>query len=114
MADQEFPQTPGGGDAGPEPEANAISRPVATPVEGEPTEPPTSGAVDAGFLPTHPDRRGLESVLVRLIATIGVVAIGTVVGAVLGANDVAGWITGLVVASVSVALAAVLWRSRRL
>ncbi|MGZ4683482.1 MAG: hypothetical protein ACXV8G_13565 [Acidimicrobiales bacterium] len=50
----------------------------------------------------------------RLIATIGVVAIGTVVGAVLGANDVAGWITGLVVASVSVALAAVLWRSRRL
>lgn len=105
VADQES-QTPGGAGAGAEPEANASSRPAAA--------SPTSGAADAGFLPAQPGRRGLESALVRLIATIGVVAIGTVVGAVLGANDVAGWITGLVVASVSVALAAVLWRSRRL
>lgn len=114
VADEESPETPGGGDAVLGPEANAASRPASTPVEGEATASPTAGAVDAGFLPTQPGRRGLESVLVRLIATIGVVAIGTVVGAVLGANDVAGWITGLVVASVSVALAAVLWRSRRL
>ena len=50
----------------------------------------------------------------RLVATIGVVAIGTAVGSILIANSVAGWISSLVVASVSVALAAVLWRSRRL
>ncbi len=50
----------------------------------------------------------------RLIATAGVVGIGTAVGAILVANDVAGWIVGLAVSIVSVILAAVLWRSRRL
>jgi hypothetical protein len=97
-----------------EPELPVAGRPAATPVEGEVVAPAVSREVDAGFLPTRPARFGSESVLVRVIATIGVVAIGTVVGAVLVANSVAGWITGLVVASVSVALAAVLWRSRRL
>ena len=45
---------------------------------------------------------------------MGVIAIGTLVGAILVANNVAGWISGLVVASVSVVLAAVLWRSRHM
>jgi hypothetical protein len=73
-----------------------------------------SQTVDEGFLPSRPERLGSESVLVRLVATIGVVAIGTALGAILVANDIAGWITGLAVSAVSVALAAVLWRSRRL
>lgn len=111
MADQDSPQVPvGGTDAGLEPEAGGSRPPAATPVEAE----VVPAAVDAGFLPTRPARLGSESVLVRLIATIGVVAIGTVVGTVLVANNVAGWITGLMVATVSVLLAAVLWRSRRL
>jgi hypothetical protein len=67
-----------------------------------------------GFLPSRPRRLRIESVLVRLVATCGVVAIGTAVGAILVGEDVAGWITGLVVSLVSVALAALLWRSRRL
>jgi hypothetical protein len=67
-----------------------------------------------GFLSAQPVRIRAESVLVRLIATAGVVGIGTAVGAILVANDVAGWIDGLVVSLVSVSLAAVLWRSRRL
>jgi hypothetical protein len=67
-----------------------------------------------GFLPTQPSRPGVESVLVRVIATAGVIGIGTAVGQLLGANGVAPWIEALVVASVSVILAAVLWRSRRL
>jgi hypothetical protein len=67
-----------------------------------------------GFLSAQPARIRVESVLVRLIATAGVVGIGTAVGAILVANDVAGWIDGLVVSIVSVILAAVLWRSRRL
>jgi hypothetical protein len=53
-------------------------------------------------------------VFVRVIATAGVIGVGTALGALLIANDVAGWISGLVVSAVSVLLAAVLWRSRRL
>jgi hypothetical protein len=85
----------------------------STPADVE-TEIPSSPAAHEGFLPSQPERYGSESVLVRLVATIGVVAIGTAVGAILIANSIAGWISSLVVASVSVALAAVLWRSRRL
>jgi hypothetical protein len=68
----------------------------------------------SGFLPSSPARHEAESVFVRLIATAGVVGIGTLLGAILDANDVAGWIVGLAVALVSVVLAAVLWRSRTL
>jgi hypothetical protein len=67
-----------------------------------------------GFLPERPTRRTYESVFARLVATAGVVGIGTALGAILVAADVAGWITGLVVSIVTVALAAMLWRSRRL
>jgi hypothetical protein len=67
-----------------------------------------------GFLPSSPARHEAESVFVRLIATAGIVGIGTLLGAILTANDVAGWIVGLAVAVLSVVLAAVLWRSRTL
>ena len=98
--------------------------PTASPEEGAPEHAPrvsdaasghtASADVAPGFLSSQPARIGFESVLVRLIATAGVVGIGTAVGAILVANDVAGWIDGLVVSAVSVILAAVLWRSRRL
>jgi hypothetical protein len=68
----------------------------------------------SGFLPATSTRHEAESVFVRMIATAGVVGIGTLLGAILTANDVAGWIVGLAVALVSVVLAAVLWRSRTL
>ena len=48
----------------------------------------------------------------RLTATLGIVAIGTAIGAILGALDVAHWVTGLVVALACVVLAAVLWTVR--
>ena len=76
--------------------------------------PSPSDGVERGFLPVDPTRRSAESVLVRVVATLGVVAIGTVLGAILGASDVAGWVIGLVVASTCVVLAAILWRSRQL
>ena len=62
------------------------------------------------------DRRRLkaESILMRLIATGGIVAIGVVLGAILISQDVQGWIVGLTVALVSVILSAVLWSSRQL
>jgi hypothetical protein len=69
---------------------------------------------DGGFLPSEPARRQSGSALVRIVATAGIVGIGTALGAILGAGDVAGWIIGLVVALISVLLAAVLWRSRTL
>jgi hypothetical protein len=67
-----------------------------------------------GFLSASPSRAGLESVFVRVIATAGVIAVGTALGAVLVANDIAGWIVGLAVSTVCVLCAAILWRSRQM
>ena len=64
-----------------------------------------------------PARRGrvvIESQLVRLIATGGVVGIGVILGAVLVSQHVQGWIDGLVISGVTVILAAIMWSSRRL
>ena len=67
------------------------------------------------MLPGRNRRRfGLERVLVRLIATGGVIAIGVALGAILASSDVQGWIIGLVVAGISVILAALLWSSRQI
>jgi hypothetical protein len=76
---------------------------------GNPDIPATGG-----FLPERPERRTFESVFARLVATAGVVGIGTVLGAILVAADAAGWIVGLVVSIVNVVLAGMLWRSRQL
>jgi hypothetical protein len=69
---------------------------------------------ESGFLPGNPPRIGIESVAVRFVATAGVIGIGTALGAILANNNVTGWVVALVVSSISVILAAVLWRSRRL
>jgi protein-S-isoprenylcysteine O-methyltransferase Ste14 len=65
-----------------------------------------------------PQRRGrrliVERVFIRLVATGGIVGIGVALGAILSSNKVAGWIIGLVIALVSVVLAALLWSSRQL
>ena len=45
----------------------------------------------------------------RSTAALGIVAIGTAVGAILGAFEVSHWITGLIVSIACVVLAAVLW-----
>jgi hypothetical protein len=67
-----------------------------------------------GFLPASPERRTFESVFARVVATAGIVGIGTALGAILIAADAAGWVASLVVSIVTVALAAMLWRSRQL
>jgi hypothetical protein len=67
------------------------------------------------MLPRRQGRRfALERGLVRLVATTGIIGIGVLLGAILGSNKVQGWTTGLVVAIVSVVLAALLWSSRQL
>lgn len=84
--------------------------PDAVPATADPPGGPSAG----GFLPPRPTRGESESVFVRLIATAGIVGIGTALGAILGASDVEGWIVGLAVAVLTVGLAALLWRSRTL
>ncbi len=84
--------------------------------KSEPSAPQTGAASGQphGMLPDRRTRPPLESAFVRLVATGGVVGIGVALGAILVSQNVAGWITGLVVALVSVILSAVLWSSRRL
>jgi hypothetical protein len=74
----------------------------------------STGRSSRGFLSASPDRNLFESVFVRVVATLGIVAVGTALGAVLVTNEVAGWIVGLSTSAVSVLCAAVLWRSRQL
>src|SRR5690349_11629300 len=69
--------------------------------------PATSRARDRStkpnMLPGRDRRRfGLERIVVRLVATLGIVGIGVALGAILAASNVQGWIIGLVVAGVSV------------
>ena len=82
--------------------------------EGPPVETAPSPPRE-NMLPRRGRRRlGVERILVRLISTLGIVGIGVLLGAILVASKVQGWITGLVVAGVTVILSALLWSSRQL
>jgi len=76
--------------------------------------PPTKGRRRGGrnMLPERDRRSPPERLLVRLIATCGIVAIGVAIAAIMQSSHSHGWLIGLVVAIVSVVLAAVLWSSR--
>jgi hypothetical protein len=105
----------------PEP-PRAAPAPEPAPTAPAPEPPPAAPPAEAprvvveqpekGFLSPQPRRRRVESVLVRVVATAGIVGIATAVAAILGTLDVAGWMIGLVVSLLSVILAALLWRSR--
>jgi|SRR5450755_2917526 hypothetical protein len=83
--------------------------------------PTTSGAAagprtrDGNMLPARGRRQfGFERILVRIVATCGVIAIGVVIAAIMTSSHSQGWIIGLVVSAVSVLLSAVLWSSKQL
>jgi L-alanine-DL-glutamate epimerase-like enolase superfamily enzyme len=80
----------------------------------EPERRRERGDDDSPFIPARGSRRGFESLVVRIIATGGVVGIGTALAAILGSQDVSAWIIGLAVSGVVVVLAAILWSSRTL
>jgi hypothetical protein len=82
--------------------------------EAPPIERETGVEEPSGFIPVRGHRRLVESFFVRLIATGGIVGAGTALAAILGSQDVDAWIIGLVVAAVTVVLAAILWSSRTL
>jgi hypothetical protein len=81
---------------------------------------PVAGSHDAGreepgaFLPRRSRRSAVESFFARLVATGGIIGVGTAIGAGMAAGNVSGWLIGLVVSGVTVLLAAVLWSSRTL
>jgi len=50
----------------------------------------------------------------RLVATAGIVAVATAIGAILGSQDVEAWIIALVSSVITALLAALLWSSRQL
>ena len=65
------------------------------------------------MLPGRERRRfGVERLLVRLVATCGIVGIGVAIAAIMVSSKSQGWLVGLVVTIVSVVLSAVLWSSR--
>jgi hypothetical protein len=116
--------------ATPEPVA---SEPVAPQPVAEDTAPPASAAAapesapapaapeqethfeSPNMLPGREVRRSpAERILVRLIATCGIVGIGVAIAAIMVHSKSQGWIIGLVVSIVSVALSAILWSSRQL
>ncbi len=66
------------------------------------------------FIPARARRPAAESFVMRIIATGGIVGIGTALAAILGTQDVDAWIIGLAVSAVAVLLAAILWSSRTL
>jgi hypothetical protein len=81
-------------------------------------DPPPAGDLDAPAVPfigrRGHRRRGVESIFIRFVATGGVIGIGVAAAAIMGTQDVAAWIIGLVVSVLSVVLAAILWSSRTL
>ena len=118
----------------PEPDNEPLVQPIpgrgasdaeAPPVQTPPVETPRARsrgraggrgrASSENMLPQRERSRSLpERLLVRLVATCGIVGIGVVIAAIMVSSNSQGWITGLVVSAVSVVLAAVLWSSRML
>ena len=80
----------------------------------EPFDAPPEERSSEAFIPNRSMRPPFESYAMRIVATIGIVAIGTALAAILSWQDVEGWIIGLVVSGLTVLLAAVLWSSRTL
>ena len=60
----------------------------------------------------HRRTRAVERFTVRVAMTLGIIGIGTALAAILGTQEVDAWIVGLVVSTVTVVLAAVLWTRR--
>jgi hypothetical protein len=91
-------------------------------VTAAPVAPPATGTYGRSqqsdshsMLPAREGRRSvLERMLVRVIATCGIIGIGVAIAAIMVSSKSQGWIVGLVVSIVSVILAALLWSSDRL
>lgn len=78
-------------------------------------EPVTDARSERGvMIPERAGRSRIETFVMRLVATAGIIGIGVAIAAIMSSQKSQGWLIGLVVAIVSVILAAFLWSSRRL
>jgi hypothetical protein len=83
--------------------------------EPRPEPEPAPAASERGvMIPSRGERPAAERLLMRIIATIGIVAIGVAIAAIMRSQNSQGWLIGLVVGIESVVLAAILWSSRRM
>ncbi len=79
------------------------------------TERPPAHEPSRNMLPGRERRRSrFERLIVRLIATCGVVGIGVAIAAIMVSSKSQGWVVGLVVSIVTVILSGLLWSSRQL
>jgi hypothetical protein len=113
----EEPVAPGTDVAASEPEGDAAA--PAQPSETQPSatfrEEPPRHAASSNMLPQRERRRSVfERLIVRLVATCGIVGIGVAIAAIMVSSKSQGWIVGLVVSIVTVVLAGLLWSSRML
>jgi hypothetical protein len=90
-----------------------VEEPEAQPLDAE-SPPPAADEGPGPWLPNRKRRDRVESFAMRVVATAGVIGIGTALAAILAWQDVRGWIIGVAVSAVSVVLAGVLWSSRTL
>jgi hypothetical protein len=93
---------------GTRPDAGAETRPASGAAAPPAAESP------GVMIPARGRRLPFETVLMRLVATAGIVGISVAIGAIMTSNHSKGWVIGLVVSLVSVILSAFLWSSRRL
>ena len=114
MSVERDPEGAGEPPAAGEEEQQALARPAETAegdTPGHAAPPPDSGNV---LPPRGRSRTGPERLLVRLVATGGIIGIGVAIAAIMVSSNSKGWLVGLVVSIVSVVLAAILWSSREL
>jgi len=102
------------GPDGPAPSDEAAPTGVAALAEPPEVESPGRGEPPGVMIPIRSRRSALETFLMRVIATGGIVGIGAATAAIMTTDHSHGWLIGVVVATVSVILAAILWSSRRL
>ena len=96
------------------PEPGAEPQPDLAPEEAVAADAPERLNSHNMLPPRERRRSGFERIVVRLIATCGIVGIGVAIAAIMVSSNSKGWLVGLVVSIVSVVLAAVLWSSRQL
>jgi hypothetical protein len=77
-------------------------------------KPDTDTTADAAPATDRKGIGGLQTSFSRLVATGGIIGIGTGIAAIMGSQNVEAWIIGIIVAGASVLLAAVVWSSRSL
>jgi hypothetical protein len=120
MSTQDEAPLPGAPESGGEAEGDAPKGRVIR-RGGAPAPGPTGGAAGTGataepphaMIPARAGRPPVEAVLMRIIATAGIIGISVAIAAIMGSQHSKAWLIGLVTSVVSVVLAAVLWSSQR-